>query len=1372
MNHHLIYKSLTIRAALAALALFGWAGMAQAAPPPVTTGTLTVWLDATDVNGNGSTPANGAGVTTWVNKAGGVGNFTSAGGSVDPAYVAASAVFNGQAVIRFTASTGRRLQNTANFGNAVTVIYVGRKSGGPSGRLVSSVANNWLLGYWTTKMNSSYWNSVGNFMGTATADNVPYIWAGTANGASFFVYRASTGGETQVDTGALGQGPNGLSLGGSSTEVGGGDIAELLVYNAALSLADRQSVENYLAAKWIPTVPVVDTAPQSFTAYVGEFAQPLSVTAAGVAPLAYQWLKGGVIIPGATTASLAINNALTTSDAGGYSVVISNSFGSVTSAVATVTVLSPTSITNGLAAYWAFDEVSGATASDSTTNANHGALVNFPGDNSQWIAGRIGGGLGFRGAGPNDYVNVPNYPKPGSTMTISAWVWADSRPTWATIIKNWPGSQQQFHFGLENTSGDLSNYLIQQGGGQLGPVREGAGSPIPLGSWQHVALVCDGRNMRLYRNGVPVGAPLAYNGTIQTNPVNQYLSIGAKRNGATVDSYWQGRMDDLGLWTRGLTADEIFSIYKTGTNGQPLTVAPLGNPALVTTQPQGYTKYEGEFGPLLSASVAGTAPLSIQWQKDGADIPGATSTTLNLGRLTNGSGGTYTMIATNLFGGATSAPATVVVLPVATMADGLIGYWNFDEGTGALLIDNSGYGDDGTLVNFPTDDTQWIAGRIGGALNFRGAGVGGNDYVVVPDYPKPNATMSITAWVWAEARPQWATIIKNWPGSGQQFHFGLNNVEGDLSNYLVQQGGAVLGPVREGTGTPLPIGSWQHVALVCDGQNQRLYRNGFPVGTPLAYNGTISTNLTLTALGIGAKILSPGVADSFWQGKMDDLGLWGRGLTADEILAIYIAGLNGAPLTDAVVGAQPPIIAAPPAGFTRYVGESASMFIGAAGTPPLSYQWRRNGVNVPGANDTTLSFSNLTAANAGSYDVVVSGPGGSATSAPPAVVTVLAVPNISTALGGYWNFDEGAGSILVDQSGNGNDGALMNYPDNTSWMPGQIGGALSFGGPASSQYILVPNYPKPSSTMTVSAWVTAEARPVWASIVKNWTGGIGGSFHFGLTAGDGDLSNYLWSQGNNIQGPAREGALFPLSTWQHVAFTADGTMLRLYRNGVEVAAVPYDGTIRNPPPNIPLSIGAKLNDAGTAPDGGAPGFWQGKMDDIGLWTRGLAPAEIRAIYTAGLSGCPLPNADISATPPVITIQPQSQTNECGGSVTLSVSATGTTPFKYQWFLGAAAIAGATADSIAINPASLASSGNYSVVVRGPGGAVTSAVAIVTILDTTRPGITCPAGFTFVTTNATGDNVSFTVTATDTCEGSIVPVCVPAPDQCSRRARTW
>lgn len=90
------------------------------------------------------------------------------------------------------------------------------------------------------------------------------------------------------------------------------------------------------AAPVVRAPPSVTTAPRSATTFTGG-SVTFSVTANGTAPLSYQWLKNGAAIAGATDTSLTVVNANALS-AGGYSVRISNSVGSVTSNAATLTV--------------------------------------------------------------------------------------------------------------------------------------------------------------------------------------------------------------------------------------------------------------------------------------------------------------------------------------------------------------------------------------------------------------------------------------------------------------------------------------------------------------------------------------------------------------------------------------------------------------------------------------------------------------------------------------------------------------------------------------------------------------------------------------------------------------------------------------------------------------------------------------------------------------------------------------------------------------------------------------------------------------------------------------------------------------------------
>jgi hypothetical protein len=102
---------------------------------------------------------------------------------------------------------------------------------------------------------------------------------------------------------------------------------------------------------------------------------------------------------------------------------------------------------------------------------------------------------------------------------------------------------------------------------------------------------------------------------------------------------------------------------------------------------------------------------------------------------------------------------------------------------------------------------------------------------------------------------------------------------------------------------------------------------------------------------------------------------------------------DGAPFVGTQLGG-PPVITSQPASQTNLLGTTAAFSVAALGPDPLAYQWRKNGTNlangggISGATSSSLTLSSLSLPNAGSYDVVVAG-GGSVTSAPPAILTVI-----------------------------------------------------------------------------------------------------------------------------------------------------------------------------------------------------------------------------------------------------------------------------------------------------------------------------------------------------------------------------------------------
>src|SRR5690606_24341028 len=87
-----------------------------------------------------------------------------------------------------------------------------------------------------------------------------------------------------------------------------------------------------------------------------------------------------------------------------------------------------------------------------------------------------------------------------------------------------------------------------------------------------------------------------------------------------------------------------------------------------------------------------------------------------------------------------------------------------------------------------------------------------------------------------------------------------------------------------------------------------------------------------------------------------------------------------APVTSAVRTLnvdQAIVITSQPAVQTLCEGTNASFAVAAnANGDPLIYQWRKNGVDIAGANSATLTLNNVTPADAGNYDVVITGPAG------------------------------------------------------------------------------------------------------------------------------------------------------------------------------------------------------------------------------------------------------------------------------------------------------------------------------------------------------------------------------------------------------------
>jgi len=101
--------------------------------------------------------------------------------------------------------------------------------------------------------------------------------------------------------------------------------------------------------------------------------------------------------------------------------------------------------------------------------------------------------------------------------------------------------------------------------------------------------------------------------------------------------------------------------------------------------------------------------------------------------------------------------------------------------------------------------------------------------------------------------------------------------------------------------------------------------------------------------------------------------------------------------TTVVVAPTLPVITAQPVSQVATYGNTATLTVTVTGTGPFTYQWRRNGTDIPGATGNSLTLNNLDLANSGSYTVVVTSAAGSVESQ-PALLTVA--PRISLSLAG------------------------------------------------------------------------------------------------------------------------------------------------------------------------------------------------------------------------------------------------------------------------------------------------------------------------------------------------------------------------------------
>lgn len=219
---------------------------------------------------------------------------------------------------------------------------------------------------------------------------------------------------------------------------------------------------------------------------------------------------------------------------------------------------------------------------------------------------------------------------------------------------------------------------------------------------------------------------------------------------------------------------------------------------------------------------------------------------------------------------------------------GLVGYWSFDEGSGTIAHDSSGYGNDGSIYG-----ATWTNGVSGDALSFDGI----DDYVEIVDANDLDLNkFSIHFWIKAPPRTTgyWGTVlVKGVEYTSENYGAFLGDGIGtDLNKirYQFTKGGGccenykILDSLSD-----FADNSWHHFIGTYDGSNMKIYRDGI-LDCSLAMD--ITPDINDYKLTIGMRLDEYLSNSDFLNGIIDEVRIYNRALSESEIQQLYDQGVE------------------------------------------------------------------------------------------------------------------------------------------------------------------------------------------------------------------------------------------------------------------------------------------------------------------------------------------------------------------------------------------------------------------------------------------------------------------------------------------------
>jgi type II secretory pathway pseudopilin PulG len=208
------------------------------------------------------------------------------------------------------------------------------------------------------------------------------------------------------------------------------------------------------------------------------------------------------------------------------------------------------------------------------------------------------------------------------------------------------------------------------------------------------------------------------------------------------------------------------------------------------------------------------------------------------------------------------------------ITNGLVGYWRLDESTSTVAYDSSGNNNSGTLINSPTRATSTC--KVGSCLIFNGT----TNYISMVNTTTTKSiapTGTIANWVYLVTPTSTLQMMVDMDGTGCVSRGLVTMVS--PTNFAIQYGGG--GGCQRALSTTVPVlNTWFYVVTTWDSSGARIYINGVLEGSSAIVPNFLITNAT-------AYIGSNGGSTRLLNGRLDDIRIYNRALSADEVKKLY-----------------------------------------------------------------------------------------------------------------------------------------------------------------------------------------------------------------------------------------------------------------------------------------------------------------------------------------------------------------------------------------------------------------------------------------------------------------------------------------------------